>query len=259
MAIRFIVRPKGMLTTPTALKIATQAQALRLPIIGQRFDPSKDVFIALPETDRVEGLSEGQRASYHQLLGFYKSNKFRQRKLINDAGIKVPATVGITDVDATKPFVLRPMFHRAGSGFVLCDSLPTFSALTHYAAELFVRTHEYRVIYCHGQRICTLLKRMPEGMSQERPWTHQEGAFFVELSTPLETHRLTSRGCYAVLESFHVVQQAHLCAVDVMVNADSYAVSEINFAPALTVPSRIERVAARLLEYRNDSSVRTPA
>jgi len=266
MAIRYIVRPSGILTTPKALKIATQARALAEAESGlrnQKFNPALDVFIGLPRSARVEGLSEGQRASYHQLRLFYTSTKFQQRKALHEAGVSVPMTVGIHNLDMLadgwdNKCVKRPLHHRAGQGFEVgrfAELHPSLNVATHYLSVLFRRTHEYRVIYCHGKRIATLLKKHPDAapLPQDRPWTHAEGAFFVGLSSPQETHRLTQRGCYEALERFHVIQEAHLCAVDVMVNDTSYAVSEINFAPALTVQSRIEAVAARLLEVRSAS------
>ncbi len=256
MAIRYIVRPSNIRQTPKALATKLEAEkVVQTSHLAQLFDPSRDVFLGYPPPLRVQGLSEGQAAAYRELYSFYCKDKYAQRKAIHEAGIKIPTTWGISPDGsfATRggKFVIRPRHHMAGLGFEVVDNVSAFtSPNTHYLSRLFERQHEYRVIYSHGTRVCTLYKKMPEGVSQELAWTHEAGAVFQAINTRPETHRLHDRGAYAALEAFHVVKEAHVCAVDIAVSSDSYAVFEINFCPSLKIESRLDAVAARLKEVR---------
>jgi hypothetical protein len=262
MAIRYIVRPSHIRLTPKALATKLEAEkVVQTSLLAQLFDPSQDVFLGYPPPNRVQGFTEGQAAtsagaqSYRDLYSFYCKDKYSQRKAIDAAGIKVPVTWGISPDGAFATrggkFVIRPRNHMGGQGFQVVDNVSAFtSPNTSYLSRLFERQHEYRVIYSHGQRVCTLYKKMPEGISQDVPWTLANGAFFQQINSRQENHRLHDRGAYAALEAFSVVKEAHVCAVDIAVSADSYAVFEINFCPSLKLESRLEAVANRLKAFR---------
>lgn len=254
MAIRYIVRPSGILTTPNALKEALgAAQVVKASFSRERLSLAKDFFFAYPDPAVMAwGGIEGQKASYHRLYGFFCNNKYYQRAAMHNAGLKVPVTLGInaTAPDlATSRNVIRPYRHMAGQGFEVVTGVPNQSR-PGYISQVFNRTHEYRVIYVFGERVATLLKRVPSALTQEQPWTHGNGVTFSHLSAPVANHRLTSRGFYSAAEAFFVTQQAHICAYDVMVSEDSYAVSELNFCPSLKVDDRIAKVAARIRAVR---------
>jgi len=238
-----------------SLKAELQAQrVVQVDYTGHKFDPAKDFFFAYPPAARVEGLNQGQIASYHQLLSFFSSTKYQQRQLMFAGGLSVPKTRGIHNWASwtlDEKCVKRPMSHRAGSGFVVGnygELLATLNPLTHYLSQLFIRTAEYRVIYVFGQRVCTLFKQMPPGAAQDKPWTHESGATFINLSRPQSEHKLDRLGFYAAAANFHVTKDAHICAYDVMINDSTYAVSEVNFAPSLKIESRIKAVANRIRE-----------
>lgn len=253
MATRFIVRPSGISLTPNALKTALSAQqVVKASKPGIEFDPELDFFFAYPQAYQLKrGLNQGQLASYHQILPFFTSSKYTQRKYMLDAGISVPQTQGLHfyDREAGKKYVWRPSSHSAGSGFtVLSHDAPL--PVGGYLSELYKRLYEYRVIYVLGKRLCCLQKSVPEGISQEVPWTFGNGAIFSDIGDRWTNHRLHSRGCYTALDAFFVSQIAHICAYDVMVSDDGYAVSECNFAPSLKVDSRIQKVANHILSVR---------
>lgn len=255
MAIRYIVRPSGIRTTPNALKVALGAQRT-VPVTapGYVFDESRDFFFAIPRPSQLgPGVSEGRRASYHQLSNFFSSSKYSQRKLMSAGGIAIPLTKGICDSvewDEGDECVLRPRYHMAGQGFQIVRGDHQYDPATHYLSQLFIRTHEYRVIYVLGRRVATLIKHIPNTLTQQQPWTFTNGATFISMSSDPTTHRLHRLGFYSAAEAFHVTQQAHILAYDVMVNADEYAVSEVNFCPSLKVQSRIDAVVARINEAR---------
>lgn len=269
MAIRYIVRPSHIRLTPKALAEKLEAtKVVQTSHLAHFFDPKQDVFLGYPPPNRVSGLTEGQAASYRQLYSFYSKDKFGQRKAMHEAGIKVPVTFDIhpsADIpsDATTQFVLRPRNHMAGQGFrvgtwaELRRDYPT-AFVGSYVSVLFQRQHEYRVIYSHGQRVATLYKKMPDGIAQDLPWTLANGAFFQAITSRSETHRLWDRGAYAALSGFHVVKEAHVCAVDIAVSADSYAVFEINFCPSLKIENRLIAVADRLKAFRTPQPTSSP-
>ncbi len=253
MATRFIVRPSGITLTPNALKTALAAQeVITATKPGIEYDPDQDFFFAYPDSSRLKrGAYQGQLASYHQLTSFFCSSKLAQRRKMHEAGISVPRTLGIhfTELCSDKSYVWRPSSHRAGEGFTIV-STDTSCPAGGYLSELFQRTHEYRVIYVLGKRLCTLMKTIPATLTQEQPWTFEAGCTFQDIGDTWTTHRLHSRGCYTALDAFYVAQLAHICAFDVMVNATSYAVSECNFAPSLKLPGRIQKVVNRIREVR---------
>jgi hypothetical protein len=116
MTIRYIVRPKGIKLTADALKLETGAQAVVLTdeLVNTKFNPKLDLLIGLPRAARLEGLTEGQLASYHQLRGFYTSSKFAQRKAMHEGGVNIPSTLFINQHEPIigKKYVVRPMSHR---------------------------------------------------------------------------------------------------------------------------------------------------
>lgn len=256
MAIRFIVRPSGITLTPNALKTALVAQQV-IPANkpGVTYDPSKDFFFAYPGSDRLApGAYQGQLASYHQLLSFFHSSKYSQRKAMHQGGLKIPRTLGVNaeirDLATTRT-VFRPYTHMAGVGFEVLDGVPASHQCHGYISELFTRTHEYRVIYVFGERVCTLLKQIPPTLGQEEAWTFGAGATFSDIGDSVNNHRLHRLGFYEAAQAFHVTQQAHICAYDVMINETTYAVSEVNFAPSLKLESRINKVVNRINAVRS--------
>lgn len=256
MAIRYIVRPGHIVTTPNALKTALEAQAVVRATRPGLFDPKRDLFLAYPPPSKILPQSlalEGQTASYHNLYDFFSYDKYHQRRRLYNSGVKVPLTKGLcvmTEWDAGDQCVLRPKSHMAGSGFEIVRGDHVYNTSTHYLSQQVIRTHEYRVIYAHGKRVCTLIKVMPEGISQDVPWTLANGAVFKDIGNRWDTHRLHTRGAYEALDAFYVCKDAHLCAVDVALTEDSYVVFEINFCPSLKVEARLAKVAQAIKAHR---------
>lgn len=239
--VRYIVRPSGILTTPQRLKDTLEAQRIVLHCHPtKRFSSDTDFFLSYPRPSQVD---VGNTPVYLALRSFFVADKFEQRRLIHSAGIKTPRTLGIDHdtTDIRETFVIRPKRHRGGEGFRVGP--PVYDPRTEYAAELFPKTREYRVIYCRGQKVATLYKRRPDSVTVDQPWNHTSGCRFCTLSDEGRTRLARYTSFYTDVLNSEIVQHADLVAIDVMLSEDNrYAVCEFNFCPSISIPTTLSKI-----------------
>jgi hypothetical protein len=98
-----------------------------------------------------------------------------------------------------------------------------------------------------GDPIITLRKQTPEEIDPEGPWNHAQGSFFVTINDVSRSF-IRHTDVYERLSAAPVVKYAHLVAADIMMTYDhDYAVAELNFCPALTIESNLQKVASHAL------------
>lgn len=242
--IRYVVRPRSVRGTPRRLARALRAETR---VVNARnvyeFDPSRDLFLAIPPLPRVRLTSSGSEDSYRTLHNFYTRHKAGQRSLLQGYNIKTPA-----DYEPFEgQYVHRPMRHMGGVDFNL--STESVAPDGQYSSPLFRKTREYRVLYCRGRRVCTYFKRVEE-RDPRVPWNHDiTGATFMTVERDIND-KLIGTSFYndmaLLMGSWHSsgFHYAGLIAVDVMYNRfdNSYAVCEFNFAPGITIDGTFERI-----------------
>lgn len=145
-------------------------------------------------------------------------------------------------------YVVRPLNHRQGQGFRITRSVTDYNPGTEYCSVFIPKTKEFRVIYYKGRRVCTYLKKTPEGLGADQPWTHANGCRFLTINNPQDNDYLLRVGLYEQLDEHWIVKTAHLLAVDVLWGENRPFVCEFNFAPGLTINSTFNRIK----EIEND-------
>lgn len=271
MAVRCIVRPPGIITTPKLLKRVLGA---RRTISGDR-QPSwfQDFFLYYPPIEELieYGLTRPSSLSrqinnlrpeytfrfgndwvdgYRQIHAFCSSSKPAQRFRLHGYGFPIPPTfdrqstaAGCSGPSYSGQYIVRPKRHRSGIGWRLTRSITDFNEQSEYIQELYPKNHEYRVIAIRGEPIVTLLKRVPENTPRASPWNHSCGSSFVTVHSD-ENNRLRHTNIYDLIRETPLFKHMDLIGVDVMYRRDGqYAVSEVNTCPALQIPSSIEKVA----------------
>jgi hypothetical protein len=154
------------------------------------------------------------------------------------------------DLRSSDEFVVRPLRHRSGIGYRVTFDPNDFEEGREYISRLYPKRHEYRVIFCFGTPLITLLKRVPEGIDPNGPWNHANGSTFITVNNP-DNNRLRHTDCIERLSAFSVVKNAHLVAADIMLGDNhDYVVSELNFCPALTIENNLRKVASHALSTR---------
>ena len=232
---RYLIRPKGYLTTPKRLHQLLGTQ--RIIRYGQQKrhqqpDWEKDFFLSYLSPPN-ETLNSTQQ--YTQLHNFYCSNKRDQRQTIEDSGIRTPSSY------PTHKFIVRPLHHYGGRDYRVTQDHHDFNPQSEYISNFFPKNSEYRIIFVKGQPLITLLKHAPEGVSNELPWNHRNGGSFITVNNE-KNNRLRHTSCLADLLKFPIIQNAHLCAVDILYRRRQYAVLEINFCPSITIQDNLERI-----------------
>jgi len=179
---------------------------------------------------------------YGDLLDFFRKNKLGQWRIL-DEYFDTPQL-------GEPPYVVRPLRHFGGAGFEIATTLPPPErAATHYWRSLWKRNREYRVIFVHGKPVINLLKRVPEGTSQELAWNHGVSSFVTVRDQAND--RLKNTTFFADAEAFFEDFPFHLLAVDVLYRKGTYAVVEVNFAPRIDLPANLDLVKNALLQGRS--------
>jgi hypothetical protein len=237
--MRYVVRPSHILTTPRVLARAMGAKrTLRWP--SKRIVPSyqQDFLLVYPAN-----VTDGPE-KYQELRAFSNSNKLIQRRYLHDHDIPVPT-------GEAEEYVVRPLRHSQGQGWRLTDNPEDYDKSSEYISPLIKKEHEYRVVYCFGTPLFTLLKRRAEGLTYRDPWNHQHGSTFVTVEDP-NNNRLRHTDVVERLEQVPVVQHAHLCAADVLFTKEKQAfVCELNFCPSLTIQGNVAKVVSFLEQRKN--------
>lgn len=236
---RYVVRPNGILTTPRMLAQRMGATVKSKNARGTIFNPDIDFFMSYPSEDVVD---TGGGTWYRSLYYFASLTKFLQMRELKRGGIRTPLDY------PSQSSVVRPLRHSGGADFTVLTPGSSFNPLTHYAVPFFPKEYEYRMLYVMGTLVATLAKIVPPGTPNNTPWNHTNGSSFQQVEW--DRCRLRFTTVREDLGAFHVVQNAHIIGVDVMIKrpegSDSrgweYAVCEFNFCPGLSIDSVIEKV-----------------
>jgi len=229
---RYVVRPKGILTTPRLLAEKLDA---RTRSAGQVCWQS-DFFLYYPEPSVVRNADE----AYHKVFNFARKTKKGQRDAIRETGVLVP------DCYESDRCVVRPLRHRSGSDFRIVPAGTAHNTTTEYVSPFFSKQWEYRLIFSKGTHLLTLFKRVDPGTPSDVPWNHACGSTFVTTDN-WNACRLRHTSVLGDLQGCPIINTAHLVAVDVMLRkqplgAWEYAVCEYNFCPSLSIESNLEKV-----------------
>lgn len=239
--IRYIVRPKGIRSTPRRLVTELGARDTRVVNArNTRFDINQDLLLAIPSVCPVNALPW----KFDNLHNFYTRDKYGQRCILQSEGVKTPL-----DYEAHEGrYVIRPTRHMGGLDYTVQDG-PSCAA-GYYASPLFAKTREYRVIYMRGRRVATYLKKTTGDIDMEQPWNHDTaGATFMTINREIND-KLRGTSYYQDMAGLLSCQNpiglnyAGLLAVDVMYrDADeAYAVCEVNFAPGLSIETTFDKM-----------------
>lgn len=269
MTIRYIIRPQGINTTPRLLKDALNAtRTLRYPYSSHRRpDWSRDFFLMYPQPETVTNANE----QYTKTYLFARGTKRDQRLHLQNIGFPVPTLYSPTDTIPEGTYIARPFRHSGGRGYRIIRGTPIPSSstvrngptealatsteesqnncwnpATEYLQEFYPKNHEYRIVVCKGTPLLTLLKRVPEGLSNELPWNHSQGSSFVTVNE-WSNNRLRHTNIYDLIsQNQEFFQHIDLCGLDVMLSnhhPQPYVVTEINFCPSVTIPDNLSRIA----------------
>lgn len=260
----YVVRAHGMLTTPRMLKERLGARSTKIQTTPTRFVWRRDFFMAYPNVETVVLNALISQHNYQRLQDFYISRKSVQMVMIHEGGVKTPLSYPNDQV------VVRPHRHFGGANFQVMSSSAFPSnrshlhenmrqnTFEHYAVPLFEKQYEYRMLYVRGKLIATLRKMVDEGTSPRVPWNHAQGSSFTQVAW--DTCRLRFTSVRTDLESHHIIQNADIVGVDVMIKRPTttvlsspqpqweYAVCEYNFSPSLSIEPVIEKIIARIRE-----------
>jgi len=98
-----------------------------------------------------------------------------------------------------------------------------------------------------GEPIITLFKRVPEELPHNIAWNHTQGSFFTTVND-WNNNRLRHTSFFDDLSSCDPLKSIHWGALDVMMTRDNdYAVCELNFSPAMTIQSNLQKVRDHVL------------
>lgn len=252
---RFILRPPSFGSTPKKLKRLLGATGvIKVPSRDDiTYDWKQDFFMAYPPINMVANAPE----HYLEMRGLYAANKLTQRQWLHSQGFSVPRThtrLNEPFGDSVRArgnaeFVVRPLRHYGGFEYRITRDSSDFDPQCEYLSEVFPKRWEYRVILLKGNPIVTLLKKTVRKVDFNQPWNHSHGAYFVTCRT-YTNDRLRWTNVYDKLQECSVLQSLHLVAFDIMLGdrhelglrRTPYAICEMNFCPALTIPSNLEAI-----------------
>jgi len=198
-------------------------------------------------------------------------DKGRFRSVCAAEGIAPRTWINIDDIweqDITVPLLLRPAHHMQGKGMLKFtydvasntyvsegpDDLDVYEFIAkhpeYYISEYIEKSAEFRVFVIAGRVVAVMSKTPPENGGVA--WNHAAGGKGNNVKFgdwPIDVVRVACRA----LE----LSGLHFGAVDVMVGNDGKAyVCEVNTAPEVTSPYRIECIAkAFLYHFRNGFEV----
>lgn len=233
--MRFLIKPARFRKTPLLLKRALGAR--KLVSFPGRYQPAldftQDFFLAFPPRNRYPNPIENVPDSYDFISAFYVSNKRTQRESIRTC-LRTPEDY------ASNFFIVRPLHHFGGHNYRITEDSNNYNPATEYIAPAFPKYREYRVVFVKGNPLIVLRKKPGPSAGMFDAWNHTNGSYFQTVldraSSPLSSTRFFSDA-----EQFCVLRDSHLIAADVLIDREgNYAVTEVNFSPALTIPANIE-------------------
>jgi hypothetical protein len=237
--MRYLVKPSKFRKTPLLLKHVLGAQ--KLVSYPGRFQPAldytRDFFLSFPPLHRYPNPITNVPESYGFLSSFYTSDKHTQRKLIQESGLKTP------DSYASSVYISRPLRHFGGHNYRITEDPTDYNPSTEYISPAFPKWREYRVVFVLGTPLILLRKKPGPSAGPFDAWNHTTGSFFQTVHHRLESP-LSSTSFFSDAASFCVLRDTHLVAVDVLLSEQrDYAVTEVNFSPAVSISSNIEVIA----------------
>lgn len=254
----YIIKPRGISSTPNALKQHLQAEKILRSQQTRSHNVvyNRDLFLYYPSPVHINFKTDQDYQNYHRAFSFCISNKKDQRLLLQELGFKVPK-VFTNENEAQYPLIKRPLKHRGGLGFSYHadGSSLRFNPFEEYLQEAYSKTHEYRIIMVRGHVVVTLLKRVNEGASPLEPWNHSNGSTFITVHHR-ENNRLRFTPVYDIINSnqdfFKIFD---ICALDIMMNTtvslDDYRVCELNLCPSLRIEDNLRKVVDHVRNLNN--------
>lgn len=237
---RYLLKSRQFRTTPINLKRALGIS--KLVSVGGRFTPdldwNRDLFFAYPKENAYGGRLVNLPPTYDEIASYYTSNKRHQRLVLNAHGIKTPESYA----DDARRYVVRPLRHHGGVGFRVTHSKEDYDPNSEYISPLFPKKREYRVIFVFGTPLILLRKKPSDDATEDMPWNHTTGSSFQTISSMEECRLHIQTSFFNDVQGFPVIRDAHIVAADVLANGNRYAVCELNFSPAITIPSNLERI-----------------
>jgi hypothetical protein len=237
---RYLLKSKQFRTTPIYLKRTLSIR--KLVSVGGRFYPdldwNKDLFLAYPKPNQYSGQLQNLPNSYDTISNFYTANKKLQRSILNSYNIKTPESYATN----ARHFVVRPLRHYGGTNFRVTNNSEDYNPQYEYISPLFPKKREYRVIFVFGTPILILRKKPGDNATVDTPWNHTNGSFFQTISSLSECRLQTQTSFFSDISDCPLVQDTHIIAADVLTNSSDYAVCELNFSPAITLPNNLQRI-----------------
>ena len=195
-----------------------------------------DLFLSFPSHPRT--VVRNTPEQYDRMVAFFRANKLGQWRRL-DEFFDTPQLAG-------PPYVVRPLRHFGGAGFEMSETLPPPErSATHYWRSLWKRNREYRLIYCHGKLVLTLLKRVNDDTPQNVAWNHGV-SHFVTVTDPLND-RIKNTTFFDDVKPFLEEYPFHFIAFDLLYRKKKYAVVEVNFSPGVTIPANQLKIKEALL------------
>jgi len=234
--MRFIVKPSKFRRTPLLLK--TSLGADKLVSVPGRYQPtldySQDLFLAFPKAIGYPNPIENVPESYEEISTFYRATKSGQRRMLLSSSLKTP------EAYASSHYVVRPLHHFGGHDYRVTDNPNDYDPNTQYISPAFEKWREYRVLFIKGRPLITLRKKPGPNSDPFSAWNHTSGSYFQTVHQ-LEASPLSLTQFFADAANVCVLRDTHLIAADVLINRRfEYAVTEVNFAPAITIPANLE-------------------
>jgi hypothetical protein len=175
------------------------------------------------------------------------SDKAQARRILRAAQVRIPNTFFLNENwEGSFPIVARPPHHHGGQHFHIINTVQDLVNLSHqtdlsswYFAEIFQKTHEFRVHVGHGKVLFVQEKPLVDGEIRANQAVNHESWRVLKWSE--YNHGLCR-------ESIRAIEALNLDygAVDIMYNAadNSWAVCEVNTSPSINTPYSSEKYAA---------------
>lgn len=231
----YIIRPKWCNNTPRSLAMELHTETRRVPSRLKRFRPDwhRDFFLVYP--DGVQNADD----TYKMLQSFFWKHKGAQRRALGDMGLPVPETMPARE---GQKYVIRPLHHHGGRGFRVSERCDP--GVEEYAAPLFPKTHEYRIILVRGKPTIFLRKHPGEGVGPDQPWNADVAPF--KTVNDWKGSRLQKHtDVFEKLAANPVSKNAHIVAADILFNKKdhSYVICEFNTCPGLDIDNNRRKIA----------------
>lgn len=209
-----------------------------------------DIFLGYPDGCYVDQ----QDDDYPILRDLYQKNKPQQRRFLHEQGISIPETIHgewsspPLNTGRDEHFVVRPLRHTRGRSYYISHHPCGWDPQLYYYSRVFPKRWEYRVFVSQGEPLITAIKKH-DGRSDtlpgyQRPWNRRAGYKFITVRN-MENNRLRYTNLFDKIRETAAFRAITMAALDVMLTKDEehgwiYAVSELNFAPLVTVPANLQ-------------------